>query len=316
MPTSAARIHAARPAPAPTSRKTAPERAPLRAPSPFIKWVGGKGKLLAQLLPMLPPGAELMRHVEPFAGGGAMFFARRPARALLCDVNPALTDLYLAVRDDVDAVITALEPLVSEHAMAAGSYYRVRERYNARRAPGAQKKPARARSGTERAERAAMFIYLNKTCFNGLHRVNRKGEFNVPEGRYKNPRILDAENLRAASAALAGSEIQNVGFEGLLASARPGDFVYLDPPYEPMSRTASFTSYAEEGFSQDDQRRLRDVYAELDRRGCKLMLSNSDVPFIRELYGKWRVDLVAAPRAVSCDARGRGLVSEVVVRNY
>ncbi|MDQ3032472.1 MAG: DNA adenine methylase [Myxococcota bacterium] len=312
MPTSAAiaRIPLARRA---TALRGHPS-APLRDPSPFIKWVGGKGKLLAQLLPMLPPGAELMRHVEPFAGGGAMFFARRPSRALLCDVNPALTDLYLAVRDDVDAVIAALEPLVAEHALEAGSYYRVRERYNAGRiAPS--KTRARA-SGTQRAARAAMFIYLNKTCFNGLHRVNRKGEFNVPEGRYKNPRILDVEGLRAASAALSRCEIQNVGFEGLLASAKPGDFVYLDPPYEPMSRTASFTSYAEEGFSQDDQRRLRDVYAELDRRGCKLMLSNSDVPFIRDLYARWRIDVVAAARAVSCDARGRGLVSEVVVRNY
>ena len=271
--------------------------------SPFIKWVGGKGKLLGQLLPLLPPGAELMRHVEPFAGGAAMFFARRPARAMLCDVNPALVDTYLAVRDQVESVIAALEPLAAQHAAAEGTYYRVRERYNARR-------------GHTRAERAAMFVYLNKTCFNGLHRVNRKGDFNVPQGRYKNPRILDESTLRAASAALAGCEIVNQGFEALLATAKPGDFVYLDPPYEPVSRTSNFTSYAEEGFSQRDQERLRDVYAELDRRGCKLMLSNSDVPFIRELYGKWRIDLVAAPRAVSCDARGRGLVSEVVVRNY
>jgi DNA adenine methylase len=282
-----------RPAPAPRVRDA----------HPFIKWVGGKGKLLGQLLPLLPPGAELMRHVEPFAGGAALFFARRPGRALLCDVNPALTDLYLAVRDDVDSVIEALEPLVAQHAAASGSYYAVRERYNARRS-------------ASRAERAAMFVYLNKTCFNGLHRVNRKGEFNVPEGRYKNPRILDEENLRSASAALAGCEIKNQGFEALLGSAKPGDFVYLDPPYEPVSRTSNFTSYAEEGFSQRDQERLRDVYAELDRRGCKLMLSNSDAPFIRELYRSWRIDLVAAPRAVSCDARGRGLVSEVVVRNY
>lgn len=315
MPTSAAARVAgspiARPArrAAPTrarARATAPATAPLRTDAaPFIKWVGGKGKLLAQLLPLLPAGAELMRHVEPFTGGGAMFFARRPERALLCDVNPALVDTYLAVRDEVDEVIAALAPLASAHAAASGAYYAVRERYNARRQHGAS-----------RAERAAMFVYLNKTCFNGLHRVNRKGEFNVPEGRYKSPRILDEGGLRAASAALAGAEIVKAGFESLLASAKPGDFVYLDPPYEPVSRTSNFTSYAEDGFSQDDQRRLRDVYAELDRRGCKLMLSNSDVPFVRELYARWRIDLVAAPRAVSCDARGRGLVSEVVVRNY
>lgn len=290
------------------SRSARPAKARVSVPatreaSPFIKWVGGKGKLLAQLLPLLPPGAELMRHVEPFAGGAAMFFARRPSRAMLCDVNPALVDTYLAVRDEVGEVIAALEPLAQKHEAANGTYYEVRERYNARR-------------GLTRAQRAAMFVYLNKTCFNGLHRVNRKGEFNVPEGRYKNPRILDHDTLRAASAALQGCEIVNQGFEQLLGTAKPGDFVYLDPPYEPVSRTSNFTSYAEEGFAQRDQERLRDVYAELDRRGCKLMLSNSDVPFIRGLYAKWRIDLVAAPRAVSCDARGRGLVSEVVVRNY
>ncbi len=297
-----------------------PVLAPSPAPSPFLKWVGGKGRLLGQLLPMLPPGAELMRHVEPFAGGGAMFFARRPARALLSDVNPALTNLYLAVRDDVEAVIAALEPLASAHA-EAGNYYQVRERYNSQRTlslvtSGGPRTTRKVASHKARAERAAMFIYLNKTCFNGLHRVNRKGEFNVPEGRYKNPRILDAENLRAASRALAQCEIQNVGFEALLSNAKPGDFIYLDPPYEPVSRTSNFTSYSEDGFSQDDQRRLRDVYQALDRRGCKLMSSNSDVPFIVDLYSKWRIDRIAAPRAINCDGRGRGLVTEVVIRNY
>ena len=135
---------------------------PLRAPSPFIKWVGGKGRLLAQLLPLLPPGVERMRHVEPFSGGAAMFFARRPERALLCDVNAALVETYRMVRDEVDAVIDALEPLAEDHGKEA--YYRVRTRYN------------ETRHGAHGPQRAAMFIYLNKTCFNGLHRVNKKGE--------------------------------------------------------------------------------------------------------------------------------------------
>ncbi|HJL17315.1 MAG TPA: DNA adenine methylase [Sandaracinaceae bacterium LLY-WYZ-13_1] len=274
----------------------------LPRPSPFIKWVGGKGRLLGQLLPLLPPGADRMRHVEPFAGGAAMFFARRPERALLCDVNAELVHTYRMVRDEVDAVIGHLAPLSARHDRA--HYYRVRERYNATR--------TRARG----PERAAMFIYLNKTCFNGLHRVNRKGEFNVPAGRYKNPRILHEDLLRSVSAQLARAEIAHEPFEHLLEKARPGDFVYLDPPYEPVSRTSNFTSYATGGFGQDDQTRLRDVFDELTRRGCKCMLSNSDVPFIRELYRKHRIDTVAAPRAVNCDARRRGLVSEVVVRNY
>lgn len=231
-----------------------------------------------------------------------MFFARRPARALLADFNKALVETYLAVRDEVEAVLLELEVLATAHA--AGSYYGVRERYN-------------RGLGRPRAERAAMFIYLNKTCFNGLHRVNRRGEFNVPEGRYKNPRIFDPEGLRSASRALAGTEIRHASFEDLLEYARPGDFVYLDPPYEPVSDTASFTAYATgDGFTRQDQRRLRDVFAILDRRGCKLMLSNSDVPFIRELYADFRIDRVVAPRAVNCDARRRGLVSELVVRNY
>jgi DNA adenine methylase len=290
--------------PAPVARIPLQQRA-LPKPSPFVKWVGGKGRLLGQLLPLLPPGAERLRHVEPFAGGAAMFFARRPERALLCDVNAELVHTYRMVRDELDGVIAGLRRLAAGHARdAKPHYYRVRERYNA------------TRTRAKGPERAAMFIYLNKTCFNGLHRVNRKGEFNVPAGRYKNPRILDEDLLRAASAQLAGAELSNQPFEGLLERARPGDFVYLDPPYEPVSRTANFTGYASGGFSQEDQTRLRDVFDELTRRGCKCMLSNSDVPFIRDLYRRHRIDTVAAPRAVNCDARRRGLVSEVVVRNY
>lgn len=273
---------------------------PLSRATPIVKWVGGKGRIVAQLAPLLPPGADLMRHVEPFAGGAAFFFARRPARALLADVNRALVRTYELVRDDVEGVLRHLRKLAAQHDVS--SYYVVRDRYN--------------HSRISDTERAAMFIYLNKTCFNGLHRVNRRGEFNVPAGRYKSPRIVDDENLRAASLALRSAEIVCAGFEALLAAARPGDFVYMDPPYEPLSQTASFTAYAQDGFARGDQTRLRDVFRELDRRGCKLMLSNSDVPFVRELYKSYRVDVVLAPRAVSCDASTRTAVTEVVVRNY
>jgi DNA adenine methylase len=161
-----------------------------------------------------------------------------------------------------------------------------------------------------------MFIYLYKTCFNGLHRVNRKGEFNVPVGAYKNPRILNEEGLHAASEVLQLTRLECAPFDALLENAKPGDFVYFDPPYEPVSQTASFTSYARDGFSRDDQTRLRDVYKALDRRGCKLMLSNSDVPFIRDLYKAFNITTVAAPRAINCDAKKRGKVSEIIARNY
>ena len=271
------------------------------AAAPFVKWAGGKGRLIAQLRPMLPPGVEHMRHVEPFVGGGALYFARRPRRALLTDINPALITTYGAVRDDVDGVIHALRLLARNHSKE--SYYEVRERYN------------RAKR-LSLAKRAAMFIYLNKTCFNGLYRVNRRDEFNVPAGDYKKPRILDETGLRSASAALRPAEIRCTGFERLLEDAKPGDFIYFDPPYEPVSKTASFTSYSSNGFTREDQVRLRDVYSALDRRGCKVMLSNSNVPFIRNLYQHFHIDTVAATRAINCDARRRGKVSEIVVRNY
>jgi DNA adenine methylase len=269
--------------------------------SPIVKWVGGKTKILSQLLPLLPKGADLMRHVEPFVGGGAMFFARRPTRALLCDTNAHLCATYEAVRDDVQSVIECLRVLAQGHD--AERYYKLRHRYN-------------HATKLARSERAALFLYLNKTCFNGLHRVNLRGEFNVPAGRYTNPRILDEALLRAASRELARAELSCQGFEALVAHAKPGDFIYFDPPYEPVSRTANFTAYSRDGFTREDQGRLRDVFTELDRRRCKLMLSNSDVPFIRDLYRAFQIDTVAAPRAINCDAKRRGLVSEVVVRNY
>lgn len=286
-----------------SSRPAAPAPAQLpQKASPFLKWVGGKGRLLSQLVPLLPAGVAERRHVEPFVGGGAFFFHQAPGRALLSDVNPALVTTYVAIRDDVEGVIAALESLAAEHSKVA--YYGVRERYNTH---PKQRTPA---------EHAAMFIYLNKTCFNGLHRVNRRGEFNVPAGEYKNPRILDEACLRAASAALRGADIRCQGFEALIRDARPGDFVYFDPPYVPVSDTASFTSYAKDGFDDDDQVRLRDVFRELDRRGAKLMLSNSDVPRLHELYAGYKIDLVAAARAINCDATKRGAVTEVVIRNY
>jgi len=272
-----------------------------REAAPFVKWAGGKGRLLSQLRPLLPSQAPRMRHVEPFVGGGALFFSRQPKRALLTDINPALVGTYVAIRDDVSGVIEALRDLAARHSKER--YYAVRERYN--RGP---------RITT--AKRAAMFIYLNKTCFNGLHRVNRKGEFNVPVGSYKKPRILNESGLKAASALLQGAQLRCAPFEALLEDAKPGDFIYFDPPYEPVSDTASFTSYASDGFGREDQTRLRDVYKALDRRGCKLMLSNSDVPFIRKLYADFQIDTVAAPRAINCNASKRGRVSEVVVRNY
>jgi DNA adenine methylase len=266
---------------------------------PVLKWAGGKGRLLPELLSRLPDSFHAYH--EPFIGGGALFFALagqgRLGRAFLSDANPSLIDVYVALRDAVDEVIAALR----QHVYEREHFYRVRALR-----PEALSLP----------ERAARVIYLNKTCYNGLYRENRRGEFNVPFGRYKNPTICDEPNLRAAAWTLQGVAIARRRFSTVLDYAQPGDFVYFDPPYHPLSATANFTSYDRVGFGEADQRQLRDVFATLAERGARAMLSNSDTPFIRELYDGFRVEQVLAARAVNSKANGRGKVAEVIVRNW
>lgn len=266
---------------------------------PVLKWAGGKGRLLAELLTRIP--TEFNTYHEPFIGGGALFFAlagqRRVGRAYLADANGPLIDVYLALRDHVAEVIAIL----NSHVYEREYYYRVR---------------AQRPEELSLPQRAARVIYLNKTCYNGLYRENRRGEFNVPFGRYKNPTICDETNLRAASRVLQGVDIARRPFTTTLDYAKAGDFVYFDPPYHPLSATANFTGYDRNGFGPDDQRRLRDVFAALGQRGVRAMLSNSDTPFIRELYAGFPVDQVFVARAVNSKANGRGKVAEVIVRNY
>ncbi len=273
----------------------------LQSCSPIVKWAGGKGRLLSYLLKRLPTGVERMRHVEPFVGGGALFFSRAPKRAMLCDVNPALIDAYRKVRDDVQGVIHHLHRLAQQHSTL--HYYQVREKYNATRE-------------ALTSERAAMFIYLNKTCFNGLHRVNRHGEFNVPLGRYTNPTIVNEDNLNEASQRLAHIDLECLDFRKLQDKIKSTDFIYLDPPYAPISSTANFTSYSLSGFSWQDQAELGEVFRALDHRGCKLMLSNSDVPVIHQIYRGYRIERIIAPRAISCKGETRRSVPELIIRNY
>jgi len=268
---------------------------------PFLKFVGGKRKLIPEIRARLPSDFANRRYIEPFVGGGAAFFALQPKNALLADVNQDLIHCYAAVRDHVDELVRQLEVLEDAHGTL--SYYSIRDWYNI----GCQK---------DFIQRAAWFIYLNKTCFNGVHRVNKRGEFNVPIGRYTNPAIVNEESLRAASKALQGVDLLHSSFEGLLDEARDGDFVYLDPPYVPVSRSANFTAYAQGGFSEKDQATLRNVFDVLDSRGCKLMLSNSATPLIRELYSAYTCDVVLMPRSINSDSQGRGHVKEILVRNY
>ncbi len=207
------------------------------------------------------------------------------------------------MRDDVEALIDRLSAHQRRHSEK--HYYAVRD-----------VEPSRH----ETLPAAARLIYLNRTCFNGLYRVNRHGKFNVPMGDYDKPKILDAENLRAVSAALKGVKLKVAHFREVLSFARKGDFLYFDPPYQPISATSSFTSYAARdgraGFDEDDQRELAEVYTKLARRGCRVMLSNSDTPFIRRLYRRFRICGVEARRAINSKAERRGAIQEVVVLNY
>jgi DNA adenine methylase len=273
---------------------------------PVVKVTGGKGRIVHELIARLPPGAEKMRHVEPFVGGGAFFFARQPRRALLSDINSNLIGVYGSVRDSVEALIIYLRELAKDTSEAA--YYAVRTDYNTTAIGNYPDNPV---------WQAGKYIYLNKLGYNGLHRVNKAGAFNVPYGRYKNPTILDETNLRAASRELQRVEIVSLDFEGCSSAVvERDDFVYFDAPYEPLSRTANFTSYAAGGFGRDDQERLQRVAGGLANRGIPVMLSNSDTLFIRALYKDWRIDTIQAPRAVSCKADGRKKVNELVIRSY
>lgn len=277
------------------------------SPRPFIKWAGGKTQLLAQFESLYPRAGEVRRFIEPFVGSGAVFFdvreRLRPGQMILADGSEELINAWLVVRDDVRSLIRLLRRHRRLHSEE--HYYRIRSQRPARLSPAA---------------RAARLIYLNKTCFNGLYRVNSRGEFNVPMGRYVDPPILDEKNLRAASAALRGVELKVAHFRETLKYARAGDFVYFDPPYQPLSATSSFTSYSVHdgklGFGEDDQRELAQVYAALDSRGCRVMLSNSDSPLTRRLYRAFDLRKVRARRSINSKSERRGAIHEVVVLNY
>jgi DNA adenine methylase len=264
-------------------------------PQPLLKWAGGKRQLAVTILARLPERIDT--YYEPFVGGGAVFFALaaegRFRRAVLSDRNPDLVCVYRAVQEDVESVIDVLGGF--RHTEA--EYYRVREQ-----------KPRSA------VRRAARIIYLNKTGYNGLYRVNRAGQFNVPFGRYEKPRICDAENLRLVARALENVEISVDDFAAVARKARPGDAVYFDPPYMPVSKTASFSSYHSEPFGLREHERLAQLFGELERNGVSAVLSNSDTPETRRLFASFSHELVRARRAINSNAGRRGAVSELLVR--
>ncbi len=267
---------------------------PTSTADPYLKWAGGKRSMLRHLRPLVP--ATFGAFYEPFVGGGALFFALQPPKAVISDINCRLVRSYVAVRDNVDELVSLLK-----------TYPYEKDFFLKMRAT-----PIDARSGVEVA---AWLIYLNKTCFNGLYRVNRDNGFNVPFGRYANPTICDEANLLACSEALKSAAISHDPFETVLKRAAPGDFVYFDPPYLPISATSSFTGYSPDGFGLRDHERLRDVALDLKARGVQVLISNSAAPAIRDLYADgFEVTEVLANRAINANGEGRGKIPELIIR--
>ena len=268
---------------------------------PFLKWAGGKRQLLPELRQYYPK--RIACYYEPFLGAGAVLFDLQPKRAIVNDINSELINTYRVIAHDVEALIAHL----SRHRNEKEYYYELRD----------LDRSEKYQELTD-IERASRIIFLNKTCFNGLFRVNSQGQFNVPFGDYKNPKIVDEVVLRATSQYLNANDIHlaNVDFAEALQDATKGDFVYLDPPYDPASDTASFTGYNLDGFGRDEQIRLKAVFDDLSGRGCRVLLSNSATGFIKDLYCEYKMEIIGATRAINSDATRRGKVDEVMVMNY
>jgi DNA adenine methylase len=261
---------------------------------PIIKWAGGKSTLLPQFLPCFP--ADCKRYIEPFTGGGAVFFALgKGVKAIINDSNQEITNLYKTTRDKAQLLMSELDKLAAEYSEEF--YYELRNRN-----PNCQ------------IQRAARTVFLNKTGFNGLYRQNSKGGFNVPFGkRPKCPELYERQNLLEASQRLQRAEIKNQDFEEILDQAQASDLVYCDPPYEPLNRTSSFNAYQANGFSRDEQTRLRDACIRASKRGARVLISNSSAEFILDLYNEFDIKMVSAKRAINSNGELRGEINEVLV---
>jgi DNA adenine methylase len=296
----------------------------LMAAKPFLKWAGGKGQLLDEIERRLPNellSGQINTYVEPFVGGGAVFFYiaqnyKSIKHFYLFDINGDLVGCYNAVKHDVESLIAELKSLQRRFFALRESeqeqfYFDIRKRFNSEKLSGFETKTA------------AKLIFLNKTCYNGLYRVNRNNEFNVPFGHYKNPTICDVKNLHAASEILRKVQILCSDFEDSDKYIDKRTFVYLDPPYRPISPTASFTSYSKDDFSEKDQVRLSKFCRRIDIKGAKFLLSNSDPQnenhrdrFFEDQYKGFNIDRVKANRAINCKATGRGQINELLIINY
>lgn len=272
----------------------------------FVKWAGGKTQLIGQYEKHFPKIVNT--YYEPFVGSGAVFFyimkKIKPKKAVISDINEELINTYIVVRDNVEELIESLKRHATKHSKNSEEYYYKIRKQNPRK--------------LSEVERASRFIYLNKTCFNGLYRVNSKGEFNVPMGSYKNPKIVDEDNLRNASKLLQNVEIRLMPFEMVAELANKKDFVYFDPPYYPLSKTSSFTGYNKNNFLEKEQKKLAQVFEALNNKGTFLMLSNSKTELIRKLYAQesFKKYDIRARRAINCIGSKRGEVEELLIKNF
>jgi len=276
---------------------------------PFIKWVGGKGKLIPELKSFFPQKFD--RYFEPFIGGGAVFYEVIQNNNLefswINDVNKKLVITYQQIKNKPNKLISILEKIEKDYKKKTEDerknfFYSIRDEYN--------------KGGLDDLDITTYLIFLNKTCFNGMYRENSKGEYNVPFGDQKNPTICDKENLLAVSECLKNTKITNLSFEESVKDCKKGDFIYFDPPYYPINGTSKFTSYSKDNFGQNEQIKLRDTFKQLSDKGCFVMLSNSNTEFIKDSYKDFKINEIYAARSINSKGDGRGKIKEVVITNY
>ena len=269
--------------------------------SPFLKWVGGKRQIMPAIEQHLPKGIK--SYIEPFIGGGAVLFHLQPKNAIINDFNSELVNVYNVIKDDIENLIVDLQ----KHKNESEYFYKIRALDR-----------TEAFENLSDVERASRIIYLNKTCYNGLYRVNNSGKFNSPFGKYKNPNIVNEPTLRAVNSYLNSNNvrIENTDYETILKEADKNSFVYLDPPYHPVSDSSNFTGYIQGGWGESEQVRLKEACDRLDKNGIKFLQSNSCVDFIKELYTDYQIHIIKANRAINSDGDKRGEVEEVLIKNY
>ncbi len=269
--------------------------------APFLKWVGGKRQIMPVIEQHLPKGIKA--YIEPFIGGGAVLFHLQPNNAIVNDFNSELVNVYTVIKDNLENLIIDLQ----KHKNESEYFYEIRALDR-----------TEAFENLSGVERASRIIYLNKTCYNGLYRVNNSGEFNSPFGKYKNPNIVNEPTLRAVNSYLNSNNIriENTDYETILKAADKNSFVYLDPPYHPVSNSSNFTGYVQGGWDESDQIRLKEACDRLDQQGVKFLQSNSSTDFIKELYTDYHVRIVKANRAINSDGKKRGEVEEILIKNY